>query len=434
MKPYINTILAAAALTSLCACEKENPFILGSDEGSLDCKSLTVDYINREHNAASRAVNLGDFTVDFVNVETGETARSFLYSEMPEVVALPIGNYRAEASYGDNPVADWEAPYYIGNSTFEIEANKITDDVDPINCKLDNIKVTIDFNDGGFGNIEDDAKVVVSAGQEGTLTFLYGETRSGYFRYVKESTTLTATFSGTVDGVYVEGETKTYNNVDEGNYYKINFSVHSADNTEPGEVSGSVTVDGTVTVIPQNEKVNPNDSDRTYLTDDMRPVEGNQTSTGEEPGQEDPGQTGDEPGPGEPEGNKPKVTAGEGGLKMGATNNVADLTACKFSVSSSHDGGFTGFTVDIESPSLTPSELATVGLASHLDLIEPGELAEPLGNLGFPINIRGWKEANFDITTFLGLLGALGPGEHKFVLTITDGNGTTTAWFSLKID
>lgn len=426
MKPNINTILAAAALIALSACEKDNPFNTGTGEGRLDCKSLKVDYANRENTVRSRAVELGDFTVAFVNTETGETARTFKYSEMPEVVALPIGSYRAEASYGDNPIAEWEAPYYLGNTTFDIEANKITDIEEPISCRLSNIKVTINFNDEGSGKIGDDAIVVVSAGQEGSLTFTKGEERSGYFQYVEGSTTLTATFSGTVDGKYVEGETKAYDNATAGNHYKVNFSVHSADNTEPGGVSGAINVDGTVTIIDQNETVDPNDTDRDYETDDMRPVE-NPDQGGDDPGNDNPGND-------DPKKDTPVVTAGDGGLRIGASNKVSDLTACKFTVTSSHEDGFTGFTVDIESPSLTPEELATVGLASHLDLIEPGELAEPLGNLGFPINIAGWNKADFDITAFLGLLSALGAGEHKFVLTVTDGNGTTTEWFSLIIE
>lgn len=430
MKPYIYSILVAAALTSLCACEKENTFVFGQDEGRLDCKSLKVDYANRENTVRSRAVELGEFTVNFINTTTGESVRSFTYSEMPEVVALPVGNYRAEASYGDNPVAEWEAPYYLGNSTFEIEANKITENVETINCRLSNIKVTIEFNDEGSGKIGDDAQVVVSAGEDGSLTFTKtGENagKVGYFQYVEGSTTLTAVFSGTVDGKYVEGETKAYDTAKAGNHYKINFSVHSADNTEPGYVSGTVNVDGTVIIIDQNETVDPNDTEIDYEEDDMRPVDNTNQGSGDEPGN-------DEPGNDEPQKDTPVVTAGEGGLKIGASNKVSNLTACKFSVTSSHEDGFTGFTVDIESPSLTPEELATVGLASHLDLINPGNLAEPLGNLGFPINIAGWKKADFDITAFLGLLGALGAGEHKFILTVTDGNGTSTAWFSLIIE
>lgn len=425
MKLHINTILAAGALSALCSCEKDNPFYNGVDEGRLDAKALSVDYINRENavRAADSSVDLGDFTINFVNTQTGEIARSFLYSNMPEVVALPVGNYRAEASYGDNPVAEWNAPYYLGNTTFDIEANKVTDTVDPITCKLSNIKVTIDFNDNGLNMFGDDAQVVVNAGQEGSLTFKKSEDNgAGYFRYVEGSTTLTAVFSGTVDGHFVESETKTYDNVADGNFYKISFTVHEAANNEDGNANANLNVDGTVTVIDQNEIVDPNDRDREYLTDDMRPVEGNDNNDNPD----------DPNNPDDPADNTPKVIAGEGGLKIAAINDANSLTACKFSVTSSHDAGFTAFTVDIESPSLTPEELATVGLASHLDLINPGDLAEPLSNLGFPINIGGWKEADFDITAFLGLLGALGDGTHKFVITVSDGNGTTTEWFSLK--
>ena len=52
--------------------------------------------------------------------------------------------------------------------------------------------------------------------------------------------------------------------------------------------------------------------------------------------------------------------------------------------------------------------------------------------MGFPINIGGAKEAGFDITGFLGLLAVLGPGDHDFVLTVTDANGTTVSKVMLR--
>lgn len=419
-------MLAAAALTTLSACEKENTFVLGQDEGRLDCRSLKVDYANRENTVSSRSVDLGDFEVNFINTATGETARSFKYSEMPEVVALPVGNYHAEASYGDNPVAEWDAPFYLGNSTFKIEANKITDNVDPISCRLSNIKVTIDFNDEGSGKIGDDAIVVVSAGQEGSLTFTKtGENagRTGYFRYIEGSTTLTATFSGTVDGKYVEGETKAYDNATSGNHYKINFSVHSADNTEPGGISGTINVDGNVTVIDQNETVDPNDTDREYKTDDMRPVEDENQGSGDEPGPDDP----IDPTPGEDD-NLPKAVGNE--FNMNEVYVVDASSPCSFTVTSSHPDGFTGFDVEIVSNTLTPEELSTVGLTDKFNLINPGEYAEILTNLGFPVNLGGLKSADFNMSGFMMLLQALGSGDHKFVLTVTDGHGTSvnTVW------
>lgn len=434
MKQYINTILAAGALLTLCACEKENPFIGNPEEGRLDCKSLSVDYINRENSVrASNGVNLGDFIVNFVNKDTDKIIRSFKYSEMPEVVALPVGSYTAEASFGTDPDAEWEAPYYLGNASFDIVANKITDIVDPITCKLSNIKVTINFNDNGFGNFGDDAQVEVSAGEQGSLTFKKGETKAGYFKYVEGSTTLTATFSGTVDGNYVEGESKAYDNVAAGNFYKISFSIHSADNSDPGDITGDITVDGSVTVVDQNEEVDPNDTDRNYEEDDMRPVEPDNSGT-EEPGTEEPGNEDPvDPTPGDDDQNKaPKIEGLEGTL-IDQVNDGNSITSCKFKATSFHPEGFTEFYVDIISPTLTPDDLEEMGLQSHLDLIHDGlnihnvSLWSILGNdfFKFPIDLGGKTEATFDITKFLSMLEALDPAKHEFKLTVSDGNGTS---------
>lgn len=424
MRQYIHIAYAAAAIIALAGCQKDDPFAFNAGEGALNCESLTVDYVNSQNPSRATGVNIADFDVNFINTASGQTVRSFKYHQMPELVALPKGEYRVEASYGDNPVAEWEAPYYLGNSTFSIETNKITDNVDPVECKLSNMRISVKLDDMGLGILDDDAKVIVEAGKEGWLTYDKTTTgKSGYFRYVEGSTTITATFSGTVNGNFIESVSRTYDNASAGNHYSINFTVTTPDNVEPGdiEINGTLLrVDATVTVTNQNETINPGEPDPS-TEDNMRPADG------------DDNKDTPDPTPDEPSDALPEVKAGEGGLTLGASNIAANLTACKFSVISHHEDGFTGFTVDIESPSLTPEELATVGLASHLDLIEPGDLAEPLSNLGFPVNIAGWKKADFDITAFLDLLAALGPGEHKFIIKVTDGNGTTEEWFSLVI-
>lgn len=99
--------------------------------------------------------------------------------------------------------------------------------------------------------------------------------------------------------------------------------------------------------------------------------------------------------------------------------------------------GFTGFTVDIISENVLPaSELESVGLASHLDLINPGEYQSKLEGFGFPTGaaVSGQKTLSFDISGFMDLLSLLNKeGNCDFRLTVTDASGTNTKTIRLYV-
>ncbi len=97
--------------------------------------------------------------------------------------------------------------------------------------------------------------------------------------------------------------------------------------------------------------------------------------------------------------------------------------------------GIVGFTVDIISETLTPSELQGLGLATHMDLVNPGEYKTPLENLQFPTgeDVAGQKNLEFDISQFMPLLKILGPGDSDFKLTVTDAGGVTVKTIMLNV-
>lgn len=427
-------LLAAAAICALPSCDKEAVFSIKPGEGQLNCDALSVDYVNRGINSRATEIEVGDFTVNFVNTASNETARSFKYSEMPEIVALPVGSYRAEAEYGDNPIAEWEDPYYTGNSSFNIEDGKVTNNVDPIECTLSNIKVTVKVTDLGQDLLGDDIKVIVSAGEEGELTYDSSTNdKAGYFRCVTGSKTLIAEFTGTVDGVEVD-QIVTYDDVAEGNSYSLNFQVNRPDNMNPGsiKITDNVTLDATVTIVNETKKIDPNEPDEDTIKDDMRPTEGN-------PG-EDPN-TGNEPGtdPGTDPGDEtqgPKITPTSPGLKFGEAYTLVDAASTPVAFKVTSNTGITEFTIVIESDKLTPDELAEVGLSAKLDLVNPGDLAGALSGLGFKNGpeVDGQTDCNFDISNFVPMMIALGACDHKFHLTVSDAEGTTekTLWLRCK--
>ncbi|MDE6480346.1 MAG: DUF4493 domain-containing protein [Muribaculaceae bacterium] len=429
MKLYKGLTYSLAAIALLTGCANESPFVdvkTAGQTGSLMTSCLAPKLANTEGvDATTRAdvPSTDDFKV--VITRNGGSASTYSstpgsveykYSEMPEVLTLPVGDYKVFAHHGENKPAAWDEPYYYGESTFGIDANKITDDVDPIVAKLANIRVTIVFHPSLISAMSADSKVEVKVGNQGVLTFTPTESRSAYFKYVNKSSTLAATFTGIVDGSDVV-ETKTEDNVAPGNHYRITFRMHGIEDDIPGTVQGSVAVDTTVEKIDMNHTVDGEKEE--YFEDDMRPNQGG----------------GNEPTPDEP--TAPQITSAkptEAGLipvNLDAVNEVTENTYCVLNVVSTAENGIEAFDVIIESEKLNADELSNVGLSDKLDLVNPGSLEEPLTNLGLPVNVGGKKSVSFNITGFMPLLGVLGEGTHNFILTVKDANGETTATLKL---
>ena len=260
-----------------------------------------------------------------------------------------------------------------------------------------------------------DSKVSVKVGKSGSLDFTLSDVeRSGYFAYVEDSHTLTATFSGTVEG-YPSSETKAYDNVQPGTHYKITFRLHDAGEDDPGFIAGDdiVVVDASVTTEDMNVDVDPGE---TPVEDDLRPKEDDE----------------DEPTPPVPGLEAPSITAEEP-CSLDRVNlieldeNGDSKYPVVLIIDSSSEDGITEFKVKIDSTTLTPDELDSVGLCDVLDLVNTSSqpYGESLAGLGFPTDVGGQTHVEFMITGFIPMLDVLGPGTHKFILTVTDAHGTT---------
>lgn len=436
MNSYKILFCSLATATMLAGCSKEDPFTVdqSGQTGTLMTRCLAPKLTNTdgvEMRTRAEVPIVGEFNVVITRqgVSTfGSEPGSveYKYSEMPEVLTLPVGEYKVYAHHGKNNPAAWEEPYYYGESEFGIDANKITDDVDPIVAKLANIRVTIIFHPSLLSAMSDDSKVVVNAGNLGVMEFKPSESRSAYFRYEDKSQTLAATFTGTVDGTEVV-ETHTAENVAPGHHYKITFKMHGIDDDDPGTIDGSINVDTSVEQVDMNNII-PGEEEE-YLEDDLRPGHGSGDDPG--PGPDDPTPTGPKPRAEalEPTGEY----AGYKKLDLDADNKITDDLYCAWKVISEAEGGFDQFDVEIKSTSLTPGELSSVGLKNEsedpkifkMNLITPGDNEAVLGGLGFPVNVGGQPSAEFDITDFLSLILLLGEGKHEFILTVHDSNGTS---------
>lgn len=426
---YILPLLAAAALVT--GCSKEDPFGGREEgEGRFLKSSLSMD-INADGLVNTRGVtragvdaDIDDFTVIFTREGNSQPVAKYRYGDMPEVVALQAGTYTCTATYGENRQAEWESPYFLGVSeTFEVVPEEIVSYVAPIECRLENIKVTVDFDAALRTAMSADSYAEVKVGSSSALRYGLAEAdaqKGGFFMH-QEEITLVAVFNGTVDGVETV-ETKSLRNIDKGNHYKITFRLHpdgTGDGT--GDVNANVTVDASVSVVDVEGNVTVGDD--VILDDNERPKE----DDGEDPPTPPVPPVGDAP-----------VIAAQAPADIDAVNEtslfVGTGNQCIINVKSTAEGGITVFTVDIDSDTLTPDELEGVGLGSHLDIAEtPDELAAILSSeaFGFPVNVKGQSEVAFNLTQFIPMLNALGAGTHKFHFVVSDANGTTKKTLTL---
>lgn len=416
---FLLIILQSLMLTS---CDESVLKPNGEDEtfqGKILKSALTIDVMDATDVKVRSANWQNNLTVTFRNLDSNKEFQ-YKYSEMPDVVTLPEGKYVADVECGDELDAEWEASSYNGVSEpFLVKANQITDNIGTIVCKLQNVKVTVEFGPLLESLISNVAVVDISMGSNEnspSLRFTSADVkaqRAGYFKYI-EGVSMVALFSGEVEGIELRQQ-KFLTNIQPGCHYKILFRLHKTDDDAHGIVAGRLVVDASVTVVDLERNVTLVDDE--LLDDDERP-------------REDGGDTVTWDGP--------TVTA-ESPLKLPAQNlwkpNNGKVTLrCEQVVPISNPNvnvalnfaskvGFTEFYADIESPTLTPEELQGVGLTPHLDLINPGSNAEALEGLGLPINVGGKKEVGFRLTNFMTLLAALGEGSHSFIVHAKDANG-----------
>lgn len=448
MKKFKNIYLISALAVGVASCSTEAPFSEDKldGEGRLLTSAIAVELKTEENlvRAASAEPDVNDFTVDFLNAENpGDPVRSFRYGDMPEVVTLPVGDYIARAYYGgeygsSESTAAFSAPYFKGESArFSIVENKITDNIGTVECSLANVKVTILFDEKLVDVMDANSTVTVRVGEKGSLSFTKDTEESGYFHYDEGSNTISAEFSGVVDGDDTT-ESKSYNNVQPGNHYRITFKLHSIDPNEPGEITPGkpgeeIKIDATVKLEDLTGEggidVNPSDED-IYMKDDRYPNEGDP-----DPGPDNPDNP-DNPGEG------PTVTA-EAPINLDQVNEIvtnpdavsggADPEYVKCVLKVHSDSGITGFLVEIKSNTLTPAELSQVELSDKLDLVNPGALKDKIAGLGLPVGdqVEGKNDLDFDISGFMELLCLLGEGNHEFILKVTDSKGTVQATLKL---
>lgn len=532
--------LAVAVALTLVSCNKDdvkydNPQPADKENvgylvlGGLDAEvMIDTENYNNEAGEATRAgeVDINSFNVQILN-NNGQVVYNFLYGNRPTYpLELDGGVYTLVMTSADMEKAAWEAPVYGASKEFTI-VRKQTTEVKDIVCKLQNIKVTVDYSADLKSQLDPDfASMEVALGSNNML-FAFGDERAAYFAPVNESNTLDLTFT-----CRYKGETKDIimtnriEGVKAAQWRKINVVVqHAADGTSTiGIVCDTWTYDEEITfdtsvLLMEETLVDDTDiptivwegHDLTQafeLTDDMFDAEDNFQSninldiTAKSPIksivvkvdsdndaflaeyaeimalEEDicapatssailkmMGYPTDAKGKSS---TRIKLASQAALMKRYEGTHTYEITVvdeneAKSTVVASFKYGqnvaptlvwdgyninerqtyFAGMTcdiliateigiadlsVEIISNTLTPSELAGVGLSNVFSLVNDSQYFEALSNLGFPVGdqVEGKNELTLSITQFLAVLKMLGNGDHDFQITVTDAEGHAT--------
>uniref|UniRef100_UPI004056B7E5 DUF4493 domain-containing protein n=1 Tax=Alistipes sp. TaxID=1872444 RepID=UPI004056B7E5 len=358
-------------------------------------------------------VNVNDFLCEIISSDN-QTVSSFKFGEKPEgALELLAGDYIFKIQSGEVPGAVWDTPVYGAIKPFKIVRNETTT-LSEIVCTLMQIKVTVTYAPDLLERLGETTTTTVSIG-ENSLKYVLTETRSGFFSAPNASNTIQLQISGTYAADKVNYKaiemTKEVRDVKVGQHSKIHFFLEQSNE---GNINVGVTIRDWVTdeVIPCN------------VADVVKEEEWKE----EEGGGQNPPSTTDDPS-----------IVWEGN-DISKRYSLDEVTAVELLINSTK--GIKEFVVQIQSDTLTPSELSAVNLCDVLNLCYPDKSYDstnpgtyvdtevPLRGFGFAVGdeVIGKNSVRLSITGFLGILKTVSKDgdRHDFVLTVTDSENNTT--------
>lgn len=404
---------------SACHSEKMDPYSTDAT-GQVSLASLKMELdlkLDTVYPKSRAGIDVSGFLIT-INNSDGVQAEQYTYSEMPEIISLPVGNYTIIASSAAKATNGFDVPYYKGSTTFVVEENKLTE-VISLTCRLANVMNSVEYAEDLRALMSDDVVTTIRIG-ENSLDIPVDETRKAYLIAPASTGVMEITLKGTIDGEAVNVSERV-ENVKAGQYNIIKFKlspVNDGGNDVGGNAGININIDSSMTSSDETIGVNP----------------------GEEPGIDDfPTEGGEEPGDGEGDGeteqNKPTIEGTSfGGSPFDIDNDrltISGATELKVTIKAAN--GIANLYVDIISETLDVSE---VGLPKSFDLAYPGDNSEALSGLGFPVGdeVINQTEVTFDISTFTALLPTF-KGNHDFKIRVVDSKGLEeTKTLKLKVE
>jgi hypothetical protein len=411
-------MLGTIACLGLSSCMNEDFPSSSSVQGSI---SLNVDYLVP---STTRAVDTKDFPVAVYAVEGNKVFAEYEYaSQVPAEITMPVGSYFATAHTPGNMDKIMSNPYYQGVDTFEILKDIKT--ISTVVCRMANGSFTVRYSQD-FSTAFSDWQVTIDDGSESAL--IYTKEKDGlnpptmYMDFAKGVKELTFNFVGTtVDGNRITSANKlTKKQASEK--YDSDSEFFSGGDAIVIDLKPAESMEGKVTGVEVKANISFEETEENFemevedkVTEDDTPGEGGGEDTPDTPGD------GGDPnaivltlpsdmvvGPDtDPALGDTHIEAVNGikSVSVKVTSTSEDMMGALVELGGAYEG------IDFENGTEVVGSEGLVALFSDLGQ----ELSVPA---------EGDKEYVFPIGNFFPFLVIL-PGDHTFILTVTDMNGNT---------
>lgn len=417
---FLICLTLMAVLFTFSACHSEKMETGTTDvTGQLSLASMKMEVdlkVDTVYPQSRAGVDVSNFLLTIKNSQ-GEQVEQYTYSEMPEIISLPVGTYTVVASSAEAATNGFDVPFYTGSTEqFTIKENELTE-VSALTCRLANVMISVEYDEELRKLMGEDVVTTVKIG-DNSLDIPSSETRKAYLIAPASAGSMDITLKGTIDGESVT-EVKRVENVQAGQYNIIKYVLSPVDdgnNSMGGNLNIAINIDSSMTSSDETVGVNPGEEPG---IDDF-PTDG-----GEEPGDGD-GDGGDESGSDQ---NMPTIVGTDfNGKPFDISKDVLTVTkgqSVSLSVTLLAPNKMAHVYVTIDSETLTEDVLVGVNLAKNFDLAEPGDLEAGLKGLGFPTgtDVIGKEKIPFDITQFTSLLGIYGAANHNFIIRVVEQQG-----------
>ena len=411
-------------LFTFSACHSEKMETGATDvTGQLSLASMKMEVdlkVDTVYPQSRAGVDVSNFLLTIKNSQ-GEQVEQYTYSEMPEIISLPVGTYTVVASSAEAATNGFDVPFYTGSTEqFTIKENELTE-VSALTCRLANVMISVEYDEELRKLMGEDVVTTVKIG-DNSLDIPSSETRKAYLIAPASAGSMDITLKGTIDGESVT-EVKRVDEVQAGQYNIIKYVLSPVDdgnNSVGGNLNIAINIDSSMTSSDETVGVNP----------------------GEEPGIDDfPTDGGEEPGDGDGDSDGD----GEGGITSDISITGKELGGSPFDIDQTQTiTGETTLIVGIEAPagiqnlkvaiSSTDEEFSAIGASlGEFDLAHSENMNETaqgmIPSLGLPIDdkVLNKEYLDFNISSFTSLLGGFYDATHTFKITVTDNNGVTVS-------